>query len=59
MAGEQSKVERANLFQDRDYPVLNEYRAILGGLFTSLWGLSPDQVQRVFPASTPVNFNLV
>ncbi len=29
-----------NLFQDRDYPVLNEYRAVLGGLFASLWGLS-------------------
>jgi uncharacterized protein (DUF1501 family) len=59
IAGEQAKVERASLFQDRDYPVLNEYRAVLGGLFASLWGLSPDQVQRVFPASTPVNLNLV
>jgi uncharacterized protein (DUF1501 family) len=59
IAGEQTKVERANLFQDRDYPVLNEYRAILGGLFTSMWGLSPDQVQRVFPNSTPANLNLV
>jgi uncharacterized protein (DUF1501 family) len=59
IAGEQMKVERANLFQDRDYPVLNEYRAVLGGLFTSLWGLSLDQVQRVFPGSTPINLNLV
>ena len=40
VAGEQTKVERANLFQDRDYPVLNEYRVVLGGLFTALWGLS-------------------
>jgi uncharacterized protein (DUF1501 family) len=59
IAGEQTKVERANLFQDRDYPVLNEYRAVLGGLFKSLWGLSSDQLQRVFPASTPVDLNLV
>jgi uncharacterized protein (DUF1501 family) len=59
IAGEQAKVERASLFQDRDYPVLNEYRAIFGGLFTTLWGLSSDQVQRVFPASTPVNLNLI
>jgi len=59
IAGEQMRVERANLFQDRDYPVLNEYRAVLGGLFASLWGLSSDQLQRVFPASTPVNLNLV
>jgi uncharacterized protein (DUF1501 family) len=59
VAGEQTQVERANLFQDRDYPVLNEYRTVLGGLFASLWGLSGDQVQRVFPASTPSNLNLV
>jgi uncharacterized protein (DUF1501 family) len=59
IAGEQAKVERASLFQDRDYPVLNEYRAVLGGLFATLWGLSGDQVQRVFPASMPVNLNLV
>jgi uncharacterized protein (DUF1501 family) len=31
IAGEQAKVERASLFQDRDYPVLNEYRGVLRG----------------------------
>ncbi len=59
IAGEQTTVDRANLFQDRDYPVLNEYRAVFGGLFRSMWGLSAEQVQRVFPASLPVDLNLV
>jgi uncharacterized protein (DUF1501 family) len=59
IAGSQTKVDRANLFQDRDYPVLNEYRAVFGGLFASLWGLSSDHIQRVFPGSTPVDLNLV
>jgi uncharacterized protein (DUF1501 family) len=59
IAGEQTRLERENLFQDRDYPVLNEYRAVFGGLFASLWGLSAEQVQRVFPASTPVDLHLV
>jgi uncharacterized protein (DUF1501 family) len=59
IAGEQVKVERPSLFQDRDYPVLNEYRAVLGGLFASLWGLSPEQVQRVFPGSASVELKLV
>ena len=59
IAGEQTRLERANLFQDRDYPVLNEYRAVFGGLFSTLWGLSADQVQRVFPGSTPLNLQLV
>ncbi|HEY2401180.1 MAG TPA: DUF1501 domain-containing protein [Steroidobacteraceae bacterium] len=59
IAGEQTRVAKASLFQDRDYPVLNEYRAVLGGLFGTLWGLSADQVQRVFPGSTSVNLQLV
>ena len=59
IAGEQVKVDRQNLFQDRDYPVLNDYRSVFGGLFATLWGLSSDQVQRVFPGSTAVNLQLV
>jgi uncharacterized protein (DUF1501 family) len=59
IAGDQTRVAKASLFQDRDYPVLNEYRAVLGGLFGTLWGLSADQVQKVFPGSTPVNLQLV
>ncbi len=54
-----ARVDKASLFQDRDYPVLNEYRAVLGGLFGTLWGLSADQIQRVFPGSTPVHLQLV
>jgi uncharacterized protein (DUF1501 family) len=59
IAGEQARVEKTSLFQDRDYPVLNEYRAVLGGLFAALWGLSEDEVQTVFPGSTSTNLKLV
>jgi uncharacterized protein (DUF1501 family) len=59
IVGEQVKVDRQNLFQDRDYPVLNEYRALFGGLFRALWGLSSEQLQRVFPGSTPVDLQLI
>ena len=59
IAGEQARVNKDSLFQDRDYPVLNEYRAVLGGLFAALWSLSDDQVQRVFPGSTPTNLKLI
>lgn len=59
IAGNQTRIERGTLFQDRDYPVLNDYRALLGGLFATLWGLSPEQVQKVFPASTPVDLGIV
>ncbi|KAB2901258.1 MAG: DUF1501 domain-containing protein, partial [Burkholderiaceae bacterium] len=46
-------------FQNRDYPVLNEYRAMLGGLFARLYGLSPAQVGRVFAGVRPVDLGLV
>jgi uncharacterized protein (DUF1501 family) len=59
IAGEQQRLERATLFQDRDYPVLNDYRAVLGGLFRTLWGLSPAQCAQIFPQSTPADLGLV
>ena len=59
IAGEQTAVGRASLFQDRDYPVLNDYRCVLGGLFRTLWGLSADQCGRVFPRAAPRDLELV
>jgi uncharacterized protein (DUF1501 family) len=59
VAGEQRSLSRATLFQDRDLPVLNDYRAILGGLFGRLWGLSPQQSERVFPEAAPRDLKLV
>jgi uncharacterized protein (DUF1501 family) len=59
IAGQQARVEKASLFQDRDYPVLNEYRSVFAGLFRTLFSLSADQVERVFPQVTPVDLKLV
>jgi uncharacterized protein (DUF1501 family) len=59
IAGEQQRVDRSTLFQDRDFPVLNDYRAVLGGLFRSLWGLSADQNARIFAQVAPVDLKLV
>jgi uncharacterized protein (DUF1501 family) len=49
VAGEQMRIERSTLFQNRDYPVLNEYRAVLAGLFGRMFGLSGTELDRVFP----------
>jgi uncharacterized protein (DUF1501 family) len=59
IAGEQQLVNRRTLLEDRDYPVLNDYRAILGGLYRSLWGLSADQCARIFPQVSPLDLKLV
>jgi uncharacterized protein (DUF1501 family) len=48
--GEQIRIEQNTLFQNRDYPVLNEYRAMLGGLFARMYGLDAGQVERIFGA---------
>jgi uncharacterized protein (DUF1501 family) len=59
IVGEQVPVKRGTLLQGRDYPVLNDYRGLLGGLFRSLWDLSPAQLARVFPGATPTQLGLV
>ncbi len=59
IGGEQQRVDRSTLFQDRDFPVLNDYRAVLGGLFRSLWGLSANQSAKVFQQVAPVDLKLV
>ena len=59
ICGEQVPVSLASLFQGRDYPVLNDYRAILGSLFATLWGLSASQLERIFPTVAPLDLHLV
>ena len=59
LAGEQVAVTAASLNQDRDYPVLNEYRAMLGGLFQRLYGLDQRRLEAVFPGVGPRDLRLV
>ncbi|NVM77400.1 uncharacterized protein (DUF1501 family) [Duganella sp. SG902] len=46
--GEQVRLEQPALFQNRDYPVLNEYRAMFGGLLARMYGLNAGQVEKIF-----------
>jgi uncharacterized protein (DUF1501 family) len=59
VAGEQVKVAQATLFQNRDYPVLNEYRSVLGGLFARMYGLNAAQLDRIFVGVKPKDLALV
>ena len=58
IVGEQQAVTQATLFQNRDFPVLNEYRAVLGGLFARQSGLDAAQLERVFPGAKPLDLTL-
>lgn len=59
LAGEQVAVTRATLNQDRDWPVLNDYRALLGGIFQRLYGLDAGRLAQVFPGTRPRDLGLV
>ncbi|OZI52818.1 DUF1501 domain-containing protein [Bordetella genomosp. 5] len=59
LAGRQIEVAQKTLHQDRDYPVLNDYRALFGGLFGRLYGLAPDRLARIFPGVPPQDLQLV
>ncbi|MDN6887281.1 DUF1501 domain-containing protein [Variovorax sp. CAN2819] len=59
VVGEQQALTQATLFQNRDYPVLNEYRAVFGGLFQRMYGLSSAQLAKVFDGVAPKDLRLV
>lgn len=59
VAGEQRDITEAGLFQNRDLPVLNEYRGVLGALFARQYGLSSRAIERVFPGARPQELQLV
>jgi len=59
IAGRQIAVTQATLFQNRDWPVLNDYRALIGGVFARSYGLNPGQLASIFPATAPADLGLV
>jgi uncharacterized protein (DUF1501 family) len=59
MLGEQVVVEPKTLNQNRDFPVLTEYRALLGGLFRRMYELDNPRLQRVFPDATPLDLEVL
>jgi hypothetical protein len=40
-------------------PVLNDYRDVLAGVFSQLYGLSPAALDTIFPSARPQNLGLV
>lgn len=59
IVGPQVDVVQRSLLQDRDYPVLTHYRALLGGLLQRMWGLDGTQLEQVFPGAKAKDLQLV
>jgi len=59
IAGEQVKINQENLFQNRDYPVLTDYRELFAGLFARAYGLDNNLLQQVFLSVKPRDLALI
>jgi uncharacterized protein (DUF1501 family) len=59
ICGDQVRIDRTTLFQNRDLPVLNDVRAVLGGLFARMYGLDRDAISTVFPGAAPKDLGLI
>jgi uncharacterized protein (DUF1501 family) len=59
IAGDRGPVSLAELNENRDYPVLVDYREMMGGLFRRLYDLDDTRLQTVFPGARPRDLGLV
>ena len=59
IAGAQVAVDEAHLYQNRDFPVLNDYRSVLAHLFARVYGLDAARLERVLPGAKPQDLGLV
>ncbi|MEI6246271.1 MAG: DUF1501 domain-containing protein, partial [Acidobacteriota bacterium] len=59
MAGDQVAVTAKTLNQNRDFPVLTEYRGMLGGLFKRMYSLDQTRLDRVFPSTVAHDLDLI
>jgi uncharacterized protein (DUF1501 family) len=59
MVGEQVAVSAGTLNQSRDFPVLTEYRSLLGGLFKRIYSLDAARLERIFPNARAQDLGLV
>jgi uncharacterized protein (DUF1501 family) len=59
LAGDEVEVAQKTLNQNRDWPVMTEYRAMLGGLFKRIYSLDQTRLEHVFPNTMPRDLGLV
>ena len=59
MVGPQVRITPDTLNQNRDLPVLTDYRALIAGLWQRQYGLTTAQLATVFPQVAPARFNLI
>lgn len=58
LAGELANLDHDSLFQQRDTPVLNDYRGVLADLMREMYGLGNDQLLQIFPGAPLQHYHL-
>ena len=59
LAGPQVALSPATLNQNRDLPVLTDYRALIGGIVKRQYGLGDAALSEIFPGAAPADLQLV
>jgi uncharacterized protein (DUF1501 family) len=59
LAGELTDVSEASLFQNRDFPLLNDYRSVLGHLVQRMFGLDVSSLNTVFPGAAARDYGIL
>jgi uncharacterized protein (DUF1501 family) len=57
--GDQVKVEQPKLFQNRDYPIMTDYRSLFAGLFQRMYGLEKPSIEKIFASVHPTDLGIV
>lgn len=59
MAGHQDEITSKSLNQNRDLPVLTDYRGLIGEVAGRIYQLSPSRMASVFPGAAPARLGLI
>ncbi len=59
IVGDQVVLSPSTLNQNRDWPVLTDYRSLVGGIVARAYGLDHRRLDQVFPGAAPMDLELL
>jgi uncharacterized protein (DUF1501 family) len=58
VVGVSQRITAQSLLQNRDYPVLHDYRHVFANLFQKMYGLNQEKISQIFPGLGASSFQL-
>jgi uncharacterized protein (DUF1501 family) len=59
ISGEMIDINPNTLFQNRDLPIINDYRAVISNILARMYGLNKEQLNTIFPGVNQQNFDVI